>query len=680
MISASPNAGVVPGSSPAGAAPNNAGAVAAVVGQTPPPASGTPFASASLYIGDLTPDVTESMLFEIFNAVGPVASVRVCRDAHTRRSLGYAYVNFHRVEDAERALDTMNFSPIRSRPCRIMWCHRDPSLRKSGQGNIFVKNLHRDIDNKMLYDTFSIFGNILSCKVATNAKRESLGYGFVHYESDEAAKLAIKRVDGMIIHSQKVSVAPFKSKRERGGSDKATYTNIYIKNLPEDVDKKALDEYFGQFGPITSSVVSVHPDGKSRGFGFVNFEKTEDASRAVEETNNTEWHGKKLYVGRAQKKDEREKELRERFEQFKMERQKKYQGVNLYVKNLSDEVDDDRLRQEFSKFGSITSACVMRDASGKSRGFGFVCFATPEEATKALQEMNGKMLDSKPLYVALAQRREVRRAHLEAQHATRSKMSNQGPAMYAQGAPMFYAQPPRMMNYPGPQMVRQRWPQQGRPAPPMHMGAPMNFMGMPGAPVNGGGAGGPNAAGMVPGGNPRGGGPPRGRGQRNQQQGGRLRGNMQGNGQGRGRGANFKYTNQARNPRDQVPGGAPGGMAPGVMSPAGGIPSHAVPANLAAAAAAASAQPPLNPQTLAAADAESQKRMIGNRLFPLIHQEQPELAGKITGMLLEMDNGELLHLLESPEARREKISEAMMVLQHHREEPVDENAVGDRTE
>lgn len=75
--------------------------------------------------------------------------IRVCRDAVTRRSLGYAYVNYLNSADGERALEHLNYSLIKNRPCRIMWSQRDPALRKTGQGNIFIKNLDETIDNKV---------------------------------------------------------------------------------------------------------------------------------------------------------------------------------------------------------------------------------------------------------------------------------------------------------------------------------------------------------------------------------------------------------------------------------------------------------------------------------------------------------------------------------------------------
>ena len=94
---------------------------------------------------------------------------------------------------AERAHEALNYSVLGSKPMRIMWSHRDPATRRSGVGNIFIKNLDKSIDNKALHDTFSAFGNILSCKVAADSSG-SKGYGFVHYDKEEAAQLAIEKV------------------------------------------------------------------------------------------------------------------------------------------------------------------------------------------------------------------------------------------------------------------------------------------------------------------------------------------------------------------------------------------------------------------------------------------------------------------------------------------------------
>lgn len=64
----------------------------------------------------------------------------------------------------------------------------------------------------------------------------------------------------------------------------------------------------------------------------------------------------------------------------------------MYIKNIHDEVDDDVLRARFTEFGNITSAKVMRDDKGISRGFGFVCYSTPEEAKSAVNSMRGNSM------------------------------------------------------------------------------------------------------------------------------------------------------------------------------------------------------------------------------------------------------------------------------------------------
>nr|KAF6320637.1 poly(A) binding protein cytoplasmic 3 [Pipistrellus kuhlii] len=593
------------------------------------------FPTASLYVGDLHPEVTEAMLYEKFSAAGPILSVRVCRDTVSSRSLGYGYVNFLRLADAGHALSNMNFDAIHGKPVRIMWCQRDPSLRKSGVGNIFINHLDKAIGNRELYDLFAAFGSILSCKVACD-ENGSKGHGFVHFQMREAADKAIKDMNGTLVKGRRVFVGQFKTPDQREAERRAKveeFTNVYVKNFGEGTDDQCLLRVFSKFGPITSAKVMTDESGRSKGFGFIRFERHADAKRAIEELNGKELLGKKMYVSRAQKKKEREAELKQQLEEMKQSRAPRCHGIRLYVKNMAEGIDDERFRKMFARFGTITSAKVLEGEHRK--GCGFVCFSAPEEARKAVAEMNGRVLAAKPLYVTFAQYRQWR----PAQPTGRSKKK----AARAKAPRRSGAKPPRLAHL-------------GRlvAAAPQAEDAAV--------------AHGPASQAAQPAPSPR-----------------------------------DSEVAATPPPIPNVPGdGDP--ASPGTEAPASAPLPQATPAQPQRAASVpmptASPRPTprsalqyqynqgvCNPQqlgaqplekrpiarnqgsrcliasTLASASPENQKKMLGEWLFPLIQALQPALARKVTGMLLEMDNSELLLLLEYPESLCAKVEEAVAVLE-----------------
>ncbi|TYI77352.1 hypothetical protein E1A91_D06G136500v1 [Gossypium mustelinum] len=569
-------------------------------------AVGSGYMNVSLYVGDLEENVVEGQLYDLFGQVGTVLSIRICRDQNKRSSLGYAYVNYSNYQDAAHAKEMFNFTPINGKPIRIMFSQRDPIIRKTGYANVFIKNLDPAIDNKALYDIFVAFGNVLSCKVATDRNGQAKGFGYVQFENDEAAQNAIKR-------------------------------------LNETTSDEDLKKVFGTYGAITSVVVMKDQNGKSRCFGFVNFQSPDAAAAAVEKLNGMKNDDKTWYVGRAQRKAEREAELKAKFEQERTSRYEKLQAANLYLKNLDDSIDTEKLEELFSEFGTITSCMVMLDPQGVSKGSGFVAFSTPEEASKALNAMNGKMIGKKPLYVAVAQRKEERKARLQSYFAQLRTQGAMSPL--ASGVPGYHSGPHRLdlqQLYYGqgsPGLLHPRpagYGYQQQLIPGIRPGVTPNYI----MPYN----------------------LQRQRGQPGQRMGVRRGGNSQQMLQQqvlhRNTNEGLGYMGNARDGVDQST------VTQSVVGPILPLPYGV-------------SRMPVNPvevqrpnpvhistliSALASASPRERNKMLGEQLYPLVQGFEPEHAGKVTGMLLEMDQTEVLHLIESPDALKEKVAEAMAVL------------------
>jgi polyadenylate-binding protein len=125
-------------------------------------------------------------------------------------------------------------------------------------------------------------------------------------------------------------------------------------------------QMFGKFGPIESAKLAIKEDGSCAGYGFVCFQDPAHAVAAIADLHNMAIAPEKvLHVCRAQKKAEREKELKRVWEEAKVARAGQHPpGCNLYIKNLPEDVTEEVLRAEFSKHGTITSAKIMTEPSG----------------------------------------------------------------------------------------------------------------------------------------------------------------------------------------------------------------------------------------------------------------------------------------------------------------------------
>lgn len=317
--------------------------------------TGTRDPRTSLCVVHLHPDVTNAELFDAFSTAGPIRWIYVCRDQITKCPLGYGFVKFEKKVDAKRVIRTID--TFKGQPIRIIWSVED--------GNVFISNLDKKMDTKALYDIFSAFGDIVSCKVICD-EYDSCGYGFVLFKTEEAARNAILKSKGMLLNGVRIYVS-----REMSEDDiieimtekTKKFNYVYVKNISINMSEEELKEMFEPYGKITSVQIMTDIKSENFGFGIVCYTNSDDAQKAIEELNGIIIQRKPLYVSRAQDKSEIHDEMIDKNEEIRLKENNQCESLNVLNKSNCDETSD-ILRNEFSNFGTISSVKVCIICSG----------------------------------------------------------------------------------------------------------------------------------------------------------------------------------------------------------------------------------------------------------------------------------------------------------------------------
>ncbi|KAH9968005.1 hypothetical protein BC827DRAFT_463629 [Russula dissimulans] len=162
---------------------------------------------ATVYLGNLDERCTDALVWELMLQAGPVVNVHLPKDRISMTHQGFGFCEFLTEEDAEYACKIMNQIKLWGKPIRVNKASSDKKQLDVG-ANLFIGSLDENVDERLLYDTFSAFGMMATtAKIARDAQTgQSKGYGFVSYTDFESADAAIESMNGQFLMNKSITV------------------------------------------------------------------------------------------------------------------------------------------------------------------------------------------------------------------------------------------------------------------------------------------------------------------------------------------------------------------------------------------------------------------------------------------------------------------------------------------
>merc|ERR1712066_503057 len=301
--------------------------------------------------------MTQEEIRSLFSSIGEVESCKLIRDKVTAgQSLGYGFVNYHRCDDANKAIATLNGLRLQNKTIKVSYAR--PSSEAIKGANLYVSGLPKHMTQPDLERLFSSCGNIITSRILCgNITGLSKGVGFIRFDQRIEAERAIQKLNGTI---------------PEGATEPIT---VKFANNPSN-NAKAIPPLAAYLAPQAARRAfggALHPAGRFRysplaGEILAGNPIIPGAAAAAMGQNNAAVNGS---------------------------------GWCLFVYNLAPETEENILWQLFGPFGAVQNVKVIRDLqTNKCKGFGFVTMTNYDECLVAIQSLNGYTLGNRVLQVS----------------------------------------------------------------------------------------------------------------------------------------------------------------------------------------------------------------------------------------------------------------------------------------
>jgi len=301
----------------------------------------------NLIVNYLPQTMTQEEIRSLFSSIGEVESCKLIRDKVTGQSLGYGFVNYHRQEDASKAIQTLNGLRLQNKTIKVSYAR--PSSEAIKGANLYVSGLPKHMAQPDLERLFSSCGNIITSRIlCDNITGLSKGVGFIRFDQRIEAERAIQKLNGTIPEG---ATEPITVKFANNPSNNAKAIPPLAAYLAPQAARRALG-------------AALHPASR--------FRYSPLAGDLL--AGNTLLPGMAATNG---------------------------SGWCIFVYNLAPETEENILWQLFGPFGAVQNVKVIRDLqTNKCKGFGFVTMTNYEEALVAIQSLNGYTLGNRVLQVS----------------------------------------------------------------------------------------------------------------------------------------------------------------------------------------------------------------------------------------------------------------------------------------